>query len=247
MDLVAKPVDPVLAHAESGDVDALRQELEAAETAGELPKKLRLRDQDRRTALHRACSGGHREAAALLIAKGAKVDVEDEEEWTPLHSSASRGDAGLVDALLNAKADANGTTSAGATALHFCASKGHTDVIDLLLGSGADKNARDKRGGTPFLRAAGAGRTKVMQQLLSAKADPSVKDKGGENCMHVAINGQHVEACSILFELDSAKALMSVENQDGKTAAQLLLEMLPLEVRDTLKSVWRDKQAQEEE
>eukprot|EP00927_Polykrikos_kofoidii_P059397 TRINITY_DN54556_c0_g1_i1.p1 TRINITY_DN54556_c0_g1~~TRINITY_DN54556_c0_g1_i1.p1 ORF type:complete len:240 (+),score=45.04 TRINITY_DN54556_c0_g1_i1:124-843(+) len=234
---VVPELDKFLVAAEAGDLEAIQAVDEA-----DLPKCLRKRDPDERTALHRACAAGHRDVAEYLISKGAEVNVADEEGWSPLHSCASKGDAHLTDLLLTAKADVSEGTSSGATALHFAASKGHAEVVELLLSSGGQLNARDKRGGTPLHRAAGCCRDKVMTLLLDAKADVRIKDRAGENVMHVAINGQHLAACEILMGLDSAEALMIQENEDGATPAKLLLDLQPMQVRDTLKSIWKDKQ-----
>ncbi|CAJ1453645.1 unnamed protein product [Effrenium voratum] len=234
--LTAMDLDPLLLHAEAGDVEALKAELE-----GEGPKRLRCRDPDRRTALHRACANGHEEAAKLLLAQGAQAEVEDEEGWTPLHSSSSRGSHQIVHLLIEAGTDVDAVTSSGATALHFAAAKGHEEVIRTLLAARAKVNLRDRSGGTPLLRAAGAGRLGALQRLLEAQADVSCKDKAGENVFHVAINGHQVEMCDLLFERDEAEKLMTQENAEGKTAAQLLLDFTPMEVRDKIKSIWREK------
>ena len=34
---------------------------------------------------------------------------------------------------------------------------------------------------------------------------------------------------------------MVQENEEGKTAAQMLLDMQPMEVRDKIKSIWKEK------
>ena len=133
-------VDPLLAHAGSGDFEALKILLENSDSVG---KRLKLRDADRRTdcfsltarshnvrvaskkprrtALHRACAGGHEQITAHLLSKCANPNVEDEEDtcsrmqpqtrsvkprgpedWTPLHSAASRGSAQLCHLLVEA-------------------------------------------------------------------------------------------------------------------------------------------------
>merc|ERR1739845_217638 len=107
--------------------------------------------------------------------------------------------------------------SSGATSLHFAASKGHEKTAELLLACAAKVNMRDKRGGTPLHRATGCGREKIMRMLLERKADVTAKDRGGENVMHIAINAQHVGACTILMGLDEAESLMTTENAEKKT------------------------------
>eukprot|EP00416_Gambierdiscus_australes_P045603 CAMPEP_0171097122 /NCGR_PEP_ID=MMETSP0766_2-20121228/47022_1 /TAXON_ID=439317 /ORGANISM="Gambierdiscus australes, Strain CAWD 149" /LENGTH=241 /DNA_ID=CAMNT_0011556265 /DNA_START=53 /DNA_END=781 /DNA_ORIENTATION=- len=231
---LANAVEPLLIHAEAGDLEAIRLLDES-----DLRKKLRKRDEDGRTSLHRACANGHQEIAEFLLSKGADPNVEDEEGWVPLHSCASKGDAALVDLLLTAKADANASTSSGSASLHFAASKGHVDVVQLLLNSGAKRNAQDKHGGTAVLRAASCGKAQVLKLLLDAKADVKAKDRLGDNVLHVAINGQHIAVCEILMGHAEAEAMIQEDNGEGKTPAELLFSLQPIEVRDTIRSVWR--------
>mmetsp|Transcript_78221 Transcript_78221/g.135668 ORF Transcript_78221/g.135668 Transcript_78221/m.135668 type:complete len:235 (-) Transcript_78221:22-726(-) len=230
------PLDSFLLHAEAGDLAAIQAISEA-----DLPKKLRLKDEDARTALHRACAGGHHAVVEYLVRSGADVNTEDDEGWTPLHSCASKGDSALVDMLLERNADPDAATSSKAVALHLAASKGHMDVLRSLLAANAKKGSRDRQGATPFLRAASAGKAEALQALLDAKSDAAARDRFDENAMHMAINGHHVACCEILMACDDAEAMMSRENKEGKTPATALVELLPIEVRDTLKSIWREK------
>eukprot|EP00931_Biecheleriopsis_adriatica_P075809 TRINITY_DN49596_c0_g1_i1.p1 TRINITY_DN49596_c0_g1~~TRINITY_DN49596_c0_g1_i1.p1 ORF type:complete len:243 (-),score=66.13 TRINITY_DN49596_c0_g1_i1:76-804(-) len=231
---------PILAHAEAGDLSAVKALLEEASEA-DCKKRLKARDEDERTAFHRACAAGHTEVAAYLLSKGAKADVADEEGWTPLHSCASKGADNLVSLLVDGGADCDAETSSGTTALHLASSKGHEGVVQLLLAANAKVNSKDRNGGTPLLRAVGAGRTQAVKLLLNAQADVRCKDRSGENVFHVVINGLHVDLCELLFERDEAEKLMTQENGDGKTAAQMLLDLAPVEVRDKMKSIWREK------
>merc|ERR1712151_695013 len=130
-------------------------------------------------------------------------------------------------------------TSSKTTPLQLASAKGHADVVGMLIAAKANPNLKDKHGGNALIRAAGAGRKGVLKLLLDAKANVKVKDAAGDNAFHAAINGQHVECCEILFAQDDAEAMMGRENEDRKTPTQLLLDMQPMEMRDTLKSVWR--------
>ncbi|CAE7250632.1 rplA [Symbiodinium sp. CCMP2456] len=236
--LLAMDLDPILTHAESGDLDAMKAVLADSDSVN---KRLKLRDADKRTALHRACAAGHEQIVAHLLSHRANPNVEDEEEWTPLHSAASRGSASVATLLTEAGADCDATTSSGTSALHYAASKGHDEVIRILIGAGAKVNSKDRSGGFPLLRAAGAGRLQALKILLEAQADLRCKDKSGDNAFHVAINGHHTAICEILFDRDEAEKLMKQENEDGKTAAQMLLDLAPAETRDKIKSIWREK------
>jgi len=229
-------MDPILVAADAGDLAVFHAIPEA-----EFPKKLRMKDEDKRSVLHHACAAGHLDVTTFLISKGADVNHADDGDWTPLHSCTSKGDLSTVEVLLESKADVDAVTSSKASALHLAASKGHADVLQALLASGANKNARDRSNGTPLLRAAAAGRVETTRLLLDASVDVTARDGAGDNAMHVAVNGQHVAICELLMGLEKAEALMTRENEDGKTPAHLVAEMVPIELRDTLKAIWHDK------
>lgn len=58
-----------------------------------------------RTPLMSAMQACNERVVALLLAKGAKVDLSDREGWTALHHAASKGKKDIVELLLNAGAD----------------------------------------------------------------------------------------------------------------------------------------------
>mmetsp|Transcript_69913 Transcript_69913/g.130641 ORF Transcript_69913/g.130641 Transcript_69913/m.130641 type:complete len:238 (+) Transcript_69913:29-742(+) len=227
-------VDPVLSLAELGDLTALQ-----SLAPDELRRVVESKDDDARTAFHRACVAGHLEVARFLLEQGADILCCDDGGWTPLHSCSSKGDASLVELLLEKRAEVDAVTGAGVASIHFAASKGHMDVLQALVAAGAKKNVRDKHRSTPLLRAAGTGRTEALRLLLNAKADARLVDAAGDNVLHASINGQHIGACEVLMACDAAEELMLEANKDEKRPADLLLELHPQEMRDTLTSVWR--------
>ena len=140
-----------------------------------------------------------------------------------------------------ARADCDAVTTSGATALHFAASKGHNDVLRTLIDAGAKVNCKDRSGGVPLLRAAGADQAQALILLLEAQADIRCKDRAGDNAFHIAINGHHTAICEVLFDRDEAEKLMKQENEDGNSPAEMLLNLAPVETRDKIKSIWREK------
>ncbi|CAK9114587.1 unnamed protein product [Durusdinium trenchii] len=222
--------------------------------AGDVKKLLKLRDPDRRQLGDGRSGELAVFLIAQGANVNVEDHLEDEESWTPLHSCASRGAGALVAKLLEASADAEAQTSSGGAALHFAASKGHEEAgrwkwsIPYLYGTTSPCISIfatvDETRPVPcevLKQLVAAGYTgislrtlrreellfcaqRALGSLLEAQADVLCRDRAGENVFHIAINGQHLEMCELLFERDEAERLMIQENEDGKTAAQQLEE-----------------------
>ena len=125
-----------------GDVDRLTELLEAE------PSLVNDYSGDGFTALHFAAFFGRREAAALLVDRGAEVDAFGR-GWmtgTAMHSAVSRKHAEVVRLLLDAGANPNVRQSAGWTPLHAAAMNGDLTSVELLLAAGADPSATNEEG-----------------------------------------------------------------------------------------------------
>ncbi|KAK0643712.1 hypothetical protein B0T16DRAFT_430222 [Cercophora newfieldiana] len=118
------------------------------------------------TALHRACAGGHAEAATLLLTRGASPDVRAEAEsyekqYTALHYSASKRDINVAQILLDHGADVNAKTAKAETPLSLVVFwslwSDEEANARLLLKHGADVNAQDAYGETPLHHRAWSG------------------------------------------------------------------------------------------
>ncbi|WP_417624147.1 ankyrin repeat domain-containing protein [Paremcibacter congregatus] len=111
------------------------------------------------SALHLACFFGAMEAAALLVERGANVNIHADNgtDLRPLHSACAAGHGAIVSLLLNAGAKVNVAQAGGYTPLMAAASLGNAPVVDMLLEKGADKTiqADDKRTAVDFAAATG--------------------------------------------------------------------------------------------
>jgi len=82
--------------------------------------------------LHLAVRSGNRDLAALLIEKGAEVDVRDEGDYTPLHNAAWNGNLEMVKLLLDAGANITARSYAGSTPLSCANSSKQAEVIQFI-------------------------------------------------------------------------------------------------------------------
>jgi len=164
-------------------------------------------DEDERTLLHWASSGGSAPVAQALLAANAEVNAADEEGWTSLHIASAGGKADVVQLLLDAGADAFAQTSNLALPLHLSAGKGRADCCKLLVESCAGPGnlarmlaAGDKHGNAPLHRAAASGKDAVVAVLLGAGAAASAANSDGDRPLHLAVADQWIGAALQLVE-----------------------------------------------
>ncbi len=122
------------------------------------------RDQAQRTPVHAAIaampaqSGGvdiYRDAAALMVARGAEAGAWDRDGITPLHLAARKSSPALMDWLLHLRTAINGQDDKGRTPLWYAsAGRDNLAVFELLLRNDADPTLVPEKGPAPIRRAA---------------------------------------------------------------------------------------------
>ena len=104
------------------------------------------------TGLHLAAFFGQEEAAELLLARGAEVNLVARNaniHVTPLHSAAAGSHSGIVKLLLEHGADPNAAQDGGFTPLHSAANNDDRESAEALLEAGADPTLKTDDGRTP--------------------------------------------------------------------------------------------------
>ncbi|XP_038272964.2 26S proteasome non-ATPase regulatory subunit 10 isoform X2 [Dermochelys coriacea] len=149
-------------------------------------------DQDRRTALHWACSAGQTDVVHFLLGLGVPVNDKDDASWTPLHIAASAGHDEIVKALIGKGAQ----------------------IAVMLLQNRADPDATDHFESTPLHRAAAKGNLKMIQILLQYKASVNMQDSEGNTALHLACDEERVDEAKLLV---SHGASIYIENKEEKT------------------------------
>ena len=102
------------------------------------------------------------------------------------------------------------------------------DIISFLLDRGVPIDTRDAQNNTPFLDAVAAGQTKSARLLLQRGADSKACDISMKNCVHMAVENEHLETLHMLLEERSV--LLNLYSPD-------INEMVPLHYAAMVKDV----------
>ncbi len=156
--LGVKPALDVFEAAALGDVDRLTELLEADAAAAKAVAP------DGFTALHLAVYFGQRQAAALLLDRGADAEAvaTNPSEVAPLHSAVASGRCDVVALLLSRGAEANPRQQGGYTPLHAAVKRDDLEMVGLLLDHGADATQKDGEGRSAIDHAAGNARMLLL-------------------------------------------------------------------------------------
>lgn len=152
------PALDVFEAAALGDLDRLTALLDADGAA------VRAVSPDGFTPLHLAAYFGHRNAAALLLDRGADAQAvaTNPTRVAPLHSAVASGRCDVVALLLTRGADANPRQQGGHTPLHAAVKRGDLELVGLLLDHGADLTLKDDEGRTAADLAKGDSRMLLL-------------------------------------------------------------------------------------
>ena len=102
------------------------------------------------------------------------------------------------------------------------------DIISFLLDRGVPIDTRDAQSSTPFLDAVAAGQTKSARLLLQRGADFKACDIFMKNCVHMAVENEHLETLHML--LAERSLLLNLYSPD-------INEMVPLHYAAMIKDV----------
>ena len=143
---------------------------------------------DQWTALTIACMENRLDAARVLLAAGAAVDVRDDDGNQPLHWAVfgarpheiheyrelgrphdtyyqPQASAPLVELLLARGAAVDARDGDGDTALHRAVLYGAANAVDVLLARGADRRLKNRDGKTALDLATARGHADIVQRL----------------------------------------------------------------------------------
>lgn len=197
----------------------------------ESPKLLIKPDDDERTPIHWAASGGNENMVDLLIKYFPQVkfdidDLVDASGWTPIHIAVSIGNLAILRKLIELASetpDVNLQTNQGTTALDLAISKERNDVARYLIEElNCSCRLKDKKGFTPLHRASCNNNLAIIDVLLSkGKVNVNATDRDGWTSLHHALAEGNVE---IAVKLARAGADVNARNSDGETPLQVAVD-----------------------
>lgn len=150
----------------NNDVDVVRR------IVAENPSLVNFRDEDGHSAVMAAIYHGTHDAAALLVAQGAQLNV---------YEASASGDAARVRVALDDDPGLlNAYSNVGWTPLHLAAFFGHDEAARLLLERGADVHAisTNRMENMPIHAAAANGQSRLVALLLDHGADVNTRSRG---------------------------------------------------------------------
>ncbi|KAM7393231.1 hypothetical protein PAMA_008061 [Pampus argenteus] len=160
----------------------------------------KMESQNKRTPLHAAAEGGHKDICHMLVQAGANLDMCDEDQRTPLMEACENNHMEVVMYLLRAGASATHKDVEGFTCLHLAAKSGHYNIVEHLLTTGLiNINCQDDGGWTAMIWATEYKHVDQVKLLLSKGADFSIRDKEENICLHWAAFSGSVEIAKLLL------------------------------------------------
>jgi ankyrin repeat protein len=182
-------IDLAFCAAYRGDVAGVR----AAVDGG---LQVNTQDRDGHTMLMAASGGGNAlSTIALLLDRGAKIDLQDKKCNAALMLACSTLNTSAVELLLDQRASVDLQSKEGDTALMQAASSGRSAIVGLLLARGASVELQDREGHTALMCGAFNGHSEIVRRLLKAGARLSAKANDGQSALQMAAEQGHAAWC----------------------------------------------------
>jgi len=137
-------------------------------------------------ALYVASNSGNTAIATMILNKGADPNAQYKDRGNALHAAARNGHVEIVKLLLDRGADIKAPSSEHRRALALAAGAGHLDTVTLLLDRGANINAQSGCCSSALQQACACGSFPVVQLLLDRGADVNACPPGGDTALLIA-------------------------------------------------------------
>jgi ankyrin repeat protein len=187
--------------------------------------------EDRETPLTLATAAKERNIVALLIEKGANVNVKSgPRDQTPLHIAASKGSVDIARLLLEHECDVNAVDRTGFTPVNQAAYDGNLSMVKLLIHEyHADPTGRGCDGTDILHLAVLSGNSELVQHLLHLGCKPSISGVYQYTVLHAAVGSAHVDMLKLLLQKFPDLDLRAI-NTHGETPLHFAADVGSLEV-----------------
>ncbi|XP_046543239.1 ankyrin repeat domain-containing protein 50-like [Haliotis rubra] len=181
-------------------------------------------DSSSNSILHLACIGGHVDMVKYVLSLDVvDINVRGQYGRTPLMSSAWRGHRKVFDFLVSKGGDVAVVDDDGNNILHLACIGAQVEMVKYILSQDVvDTNSRGQFGRTPLMIAAEKGYRVVFDLLVNKGGDVSLVDDDGNNILHVACIGGHVEMVKYVLSHDPME--IKSRGQYGRTPVLLAAE-----------------------
>ena len=177
-----------------------------------------------------AADAGHPDAVALLVEKGANIEVltpRDDEGSFPLKAAASGGHAEVVEVLLKKGASMFSKDRAGLTAPIWAARAGKIEAMETFLRHGLDVNYQDDSGMSLLMHAAQACQLEMVKWLIAHGADTALSGPDGRDVLQwaeAARQASEWEGGNISSRVIPRGENQELEKQEQEQALQKAME-----------------------
>ncbi|XP_067669900.1 ankyrin repeat domain-containing protein 50-like [Haliotis asinina] len=175
--------------------------------------------------LHVACLEGHLDLVKDIVTND-RVDVNSRGRYgrTPVMKAAEKGHMDVLNLLISKGGDVTLTDENDNNILHVACIGGHVEMVKHIVAAKvADIDSRGQYGRTPVLMAAGAGHMVVVETLVRDGADMNLRDDDGNNILHVASYGGHLNIVKHVISLKIVD--IAEENMHELTALKISEEL----------------------
>ncbi|XP_067667458.1 ankyrin repeat domain-containing protein 50-like [Haliotis asinina] len=168
--------------------------------------------------LHEACREGDVSQVRAIVSKG-QVDIDSREgEYgrTPVMLAARGGHRILFEFLREKGCNMSLLDNKENNILHMACYGGHIAIVKFVLSLHiVNINSREHYGRTCVMIAAYRGRMDVLKYIVRRGGDVSLLDKTGDNVLHLACRGGHVEMVKYIISQDTVD--INSKGRGGRT------------------------------
>lgn len=156
---------------------------------------------------------------ALLVSKGAEVDIKGSAGYTRLHMACLKREKDIAAFLVSRGANVNTKNNWGWMPLHNAIGNDDREVVELLIANGADVNMGDWMA-TPLTASINAGHAEITKLLIAKGADVNAKDRSGRTPLGIALDKGQREIADLLRQ-HGAKEEKSAGQSNAQPAKTL--------------------------